>query len=137
MAGSFLYKVKKMFPFPIFAVLFVSSIGAYKMASNKKGGMLTYENIICTNIYYFELSLAYSKHSAQARGKPQETDTIDRTNLPCIHCGGLWRPRKGASFPLRVGHHKVMYFINEIEKAGSSALQQKPLISNLELLFTA
>lgn len=41
MAGSFLYKVKKMFPFPIFAVLFVSSIGAYKMASNKKGGMLT------------------------------------------------------------------------------------------------
>lgn len=49
MATSFLYKVKKMIPFPIFAVLFVSSIGAYKMASNKKGGMLTYKNII--NLY--------------------------------------------------------------------------------------
>lgn len=61
MAGSFLYKVKKMFPFPIFAVLFVSSIGAYKMASNKKGGMLTYKNTICTNIYYFKLTLTYSK----------------------------------------------------------------------------
>lgn len=114
MAGSFLYKVKKMFPFPIFAVLFVSSMGAYKMASNKKGGMLTYKNIICTNIYYFKLSLTYSKHSAQAYCKPQETDTIDRTNLPCIHCGGLRRPKKGASLPLMVGHHKVIYFINEI-----------------------
>lgn len=50
MAGSFLYKVKKMFPFPIFAVLFVSSIGAYKTASNKKGGTLTYKNIICANV---------------------------------------------------------------------------------------
>lgn len=49
MAVSFLYKVKKMTPFPIFAVLFVSSIGAYRMASNKKGGMLTYKNII--NVY--------------------------------------------------------------------------------------
>jgi len=46
MAASFLYKVKKMIPFPIFAVLFVSSIGAYKKASKKKGGMLTYKNII-------------------------------------------------------------------------------------------
>lgn len=49
MASSFLYKVKKMMPSPIFAVLFVSSIGAYKMASNKKGGMLTYKSII--NLY--------------------------------------------------------------------------------------
>lgn len=57
MAGSFLYKVKKMSPFPIFAVLFVSSIGAYKTASNKNGGMLTYKNIICANIYYFKFTL--------------------------------------------------------------------------------
>lgn len=51
MATSFLYKVKKIIPFPIFAVLLVSSIGAYKMASNKKGGMLTYKNII--NVQYY------------------------------------------------------------------------------------
>lgn len=53
-AGSFLYRVKKMFPFPIFAVLLVSSIGAYKTASNKKGGTLTYKNIIWTNICYLK-----------------------------------------------------------------------------------
>lgn len=54
MATSFLYRVKKTTPLPIFAVLFVSSIGAYRTASNKKGGTLTYKNTVSRHILITE-----------------------------------------------------------------------------------
>lgn len=66
MPTSFLYKVKKTIPFPIFAVLFVSSIGAYRMASNKKGGTLTYRNIINEHVLILQFVMNY--HTAKILG---------------------------------------------------------------------
>lgn len=73
MATSFLYKVKKTIPLPIFAVLFVSSIGAYKTASNKKGGTLTYKNTINKHVLITEfLFHSQTFQTTQAHSTPQQ-----------------------------------------------------------------
>lgn len=81
MATSFLYKVKKTIPLPIFAVLFVSSIGAYKTASNKKGGTLTYKNTINKHVLITEF-LFHSQvfQTTQAHSTPQATSAAQHAD---------------------------------------------------------